>query len=415
MASTRSSDTIILHRQVTIVYLGLANFGKVGGGCLVVGLASGRQPQEIPNSCHCVLRLRGGGNAIVNLDSGDEGDDEDDSGDAHSGIEMSPCNRDGCRLCGERCAGHGSCLGIGAVGIGVCDDRNSFDDGGGGEVNVASARVLANEEGCMNDGVGHVFPIFVEGAGSSIDLVGRFIEEQEGAFDQVMGRIRLRSRLPDNFVFSPLSANLCPRDPAFKSILYDVPLVAPRGVSPVSIARSSLVVAGSQDGNHDRSAILDGGAISAPNSNRVDTGRVKEELSVRSSVVFGSVSYLVPQRGPSIEIRQVGGQWVSPKIVSHEWFVWCRPSVRRPVVVSHSSSVGVGLPAVGRSPTDIPGDGDDRLLRFVLEDLRHQCDAILVRCFGYPGNGGQLLPASTLMYNQFVGGCPLLVFMASLV
>ena len=105
-----------------------------------------------------------------------------------------------------------------------------------------------------------------------------------------------------------------------------------------------------------------------------------------------------------MEIRLVGRQWASPKPISHEWLAWCKPSVRHPIVMSPSSSVDVCPPSVVRLLEDVLGDGGGRKIHLGVEDLRHPCDDIFAKCYGYLGGGRQSLPISTPPYNKFVGG-----------
>ena len=187
-ALTQSPHKVILHRQVIVVDLGLAASCAIDVGRSVVGpQASGRQSQKLPCSMHHVLRLRGGG--------GDVDGDVSGAGSVD--------------LIDE------------AVGSGVGDGRSSLGADSGDAVRVASAGVLANEEGCMSSGVGHAYPIFVEGY--------------------------RRPRV--DFVFSPFNADPYPDVPEFRSRILSAHPTIPRDVSSASNARSSRAVGENQKGN----------------------------------------------------------------------------------------------------------------------------------------------------------------------
>ena len=70
VAPTRSSNKVILDRRVNIVDLGLVGFHVATDGGSVVGSVSGRQPQQLPSSLHCVLRLPGGASSTSSSDDG---------------------------------------------------------------------------------------------------------------------------------------------------------------------------------------------------------------------------------------------------------------------------------------------------------------------------------------------------------
>ena len=174
VAPIQSSQKVILDRQVIVVDLGLVGpcvIDKVDVGCSVVGQALGRQPPEFPSSLHYVLRLRGGDSTAISLGGNSDGDG--DVSGAGSGVLLDA-----------------------AVGSGSGDDPGVLGDDRGGIVSVASAGVLAKEEGCIDGSVGHAFPIFVEGC----------------------------RPLPHvDVVFPPFNASPCPNSPEFRSILYDAP------------------------------------------------------------------------------------------------------------------------------------------------------------------------------------------------
>ena len=75
-------------------------------------------------------------------------------------------------------------------------------------------------------------------------------------------------------------------------------------------------------------------------------------------------------------------------------------------MLSRSPSLEVGPPSVGRAPGNVAVDGDDRLLRPGLGDLKHQFDDILVQSYGYPGSGRRLLASCAPLYIKFVGVVP---------
>ena len=122
VALTQSSNKVILGRPVTIVDLGLAGSCVATDGGLVVGSVSGRQPQQLPSSSHCVLRLRGGASSTTS---------SDDDGAAtafahHGGVDVSSAGS-----VNE------------AVGSGVGGGRCSLNDDGSGTVRRVLAGVLA--------------------------------------------------------------------------------------------------------------------------------------------------------------------------------------------------------------------------------------------------------------------------------
>ena len=142
------------------------------------------------------------------------------------------------------------------------------------------------------------------------------------------------------------------------------------------------VVAGSRGGNRGRSAVLSDGATGAPNNESIDVGGVRFEFDA--------------QRRSAVSEPMAPRRRASPQ-----------SSVRRPMGIGRSSSIGVGPPGVGRSPKGIPLDMEERPEGiFLLEDLVYRCDDVFIRCYSYPGNGRQLLPIGTPMYNKCVGRMP---------
>ena len=140
-------------------------------GSCVSNIGRSVEPQELPCGLHNVLRLRGGGGGVRGVGSVILADD--------------------------------------AVGSGAGGDQGSLDDGNSDAVGVASAGVFAKEEGFIDSGVGHAFPIFSEG-------------------------YRL--------------------GPEFKIHLPSPPLATSGDVSFASSARGSGGVGGGRDGNRGRSA-----------------------------------------------------------------------------------------------------------------------------------------------------------------
>ena len=143
--------------------------------------------------------------------------------------------------------------------------------------------------------------------------------------------------------------------PEFKIHLLDAPLAVSRNDSSASSARSSRVVNEDQDGNRGQSAAWNGGVLSTQGGNKVDAGDVKEEFVVRSSLVRSFVarspvvrSSVVPSPvshytlvvngvfGTPIDFSMLGRQWISVEPNSNELSAWCRPNIRRPVVLSRS-------------------------------------------------------------------------------
>ena len=137
---------------------------------------------------------------------------------------------------------------------------------------------------------------------------------------------------------------------------------------------------------------------------------------VQSPVVPNPVSYWPPVvddvRGPLVEFRMLGRQLVSHHLVSNEWSAWCKPSIRPPVL-SRSSSLDFGFPSAGNALGSVSvGEDDglhvDRLQYPGLEYLmKPQFDDVLVLSYGYPGDGRQLLPLRTPLYNKFAGVVPI--------
>ena len=131
--SIRSSSKVILNRQVIVVDLGLVSSCVATHSGSVVGSVSGRQPQQLPSSLHCVLRLRGGGSgAFSSSISSDDG------------------------LLGSFDASRSFDLGNGAVGSGLGDDQRMLNDGRGGTTRRVSAGVPAREEERRNRVFDHV-------------------------------------------------------------------------------------------------------------------------------------------------------------------------------------------------------------------------------------------------------------------
>ena len=61
VASIQSANKVISNRRVIVVDLGLTGSCVIiASGSVVGSQVSGRQPQQLPSSLHCVLRLRGG-------------------------------------------------------------------------------------------------------------------------------------------------------------------------------------------------------------------------------------------------------------------------------------------------------------------------------------------------------------------
>ena len=68
VAPTHQSNKVVLNRQVTAVDLGLVSSNVAIHNGSVVGSVSGRQPQQLPSSLHCVLQLRGGASSSSSSD-----------------------------------------------------------------------------------------------------------------------------------------------------------------------------------------------------------------------------------------------------------------------------------------------------------------------------------------------------------
>ena len=123
--------------------------------------------------------------------------------------------------------------------------------------------------------------------------------------------------------------------------------------------------------------------------------------------------------GPSLcidQCSQLGYLWIDRSSVKEEFVV--RSSAVRSVVVSKSSSdvalvvggvhglalgrsasVEVNLPIVDHALRSVPVGHDDWQ-----GNRADQFDDMLVRCYGYLGDGRQLFPPCTPLCNKFVGG-----------
>lgn len=109
---------------------------------------------------------------------------------------------------------------------------------------------------------------------------------------------------------------------------------------------------------------------------------------------LGRTSVLWIRNNERIHLRLLDNQWVSAKLVSHEWSAWCGPSVRRPR--ARSPSIDVTFPNDGRC--DVSTDVRPWSFRII------GYDGVLYHYFNYPSNGAGLLPIGTLLFNKFVGG-----------
>ena len=131
--STQSSSKVILNRQVFVSDLGFVSSCVAIRSDSVVGSVSGRQPQQLPSSLHCVLRLRGGGRgAMSSSSSSDDG------------------------LLGSFDMSRSFDMGNEAAGSGFGDGRRTLNDGRGYTTRRASAGVPAKEEGRRNQILDHV-------------------------------------------------------------------------------------------------------------------------------------------------------------------------------------------------------------------------------------------------------------------
>ena len=145
VATTQSSGEVILNRQVIVVDLGLAGSGVIAHSGSVVGSVSGRQPQQLQSSLHCVLRLRGGASSSTWSD------------DYNVVGEVDVSSASSVDLVNE------------AVGSGNGNDRGGLNDGNGCTARLVSAGVPAREEGRRSRVFDHIV-------------------EQEGLFASIMGR-----------------------------------------------------------------------------------------------------------------------------------------------------------------------------------------------------------------------------------
>ena len=130
-----------------------------------------------------------------------------------------------------------------------------------------------------------------------------------------------------------------------------------------------------------------------------------EPVTRRLSLTHSPVSSKGRPDGTSVELRLLGGRWLSPEPVSQDWSGWCKPRVHRPIT-SCASSVSVGLPCVGQGPNDVAvGEEDEQLYPGqYLDEINQEFDDILVQCYGYPNDGRQLFPPCTPLYIKFAGG-----------
>lgn len=383
VAPTQSSNKIILNRQVAIVDLGLAGSSAAIDNGYVVGSVSGRQPQQLPSSSHCVLRLRGGASARSSDDRIVGGDDVSSVGSVNE-----------------------------AVGSGIRGGR-SWLDAFGEAVERVSAGVLAREEGSRCRAFGHFNKQeeWFRDLGLGRDRVPvsqfPFVEDQGRPHSVVQVRCTPH-------VFGP-----CSEGPRFRARLFDPPIV-PKDASSASSSSCLRVFGEGRDGNLDQSAISKSGARNAPGGEKVDVGNAEEEPAVlprwaRPFVVPSSTppslaSWKGCRDGTQIELRMVGRDWVRPGPISYEFSGRCKRHIRHPVL-SRSLSLEVGPPSVGNIPRSASvGEGDEvhigRLQFPGLGELVDQFDDILVRFYGYPNHGRQLFPSYTFLYNKFVGRVP---------
>ena len=124
---------------------------------------------------------------------------------------------------------------------------------------------------------------------------------------------------------------------------------------------------------HGQPVASDGGALGAPS---------------RKSIIVGRAS-----PGPVAQSQSVPSEFVA-RLPS----VFTRSTVHRPCI---GGSVDVDLPGVHRSPDDIAMIvGDDPVPPHA--PVEGYVD-VLVRHYGYPGNGRRPLPISTPLFNKFVG------------
>ena len=355
VAPPQASSKVIFNRQVAIVDLGLANshvatrrpmpwdkqaFGSPSAdgdpcGCLLHGALDGfvvgssvygRQPQQLPCSLNCVLRLRGGSSSSISSSEDDE-----------------------------------------AAGSGIGDDRDWLNDDRGA-TQVVSVGVLAREEGhrhCVSDfiaqrervfqhyqrrmDVQRVPPRFTEVAIPVGVPVGSADSVIEASDDELVHPLVHR-------IYSPI---YCDPDPRFTQTRIPSPfLEIPKDATSASSSGNLHVVEGNQDVDLDRSTILEN-----------DAGSFEEEFAACPP-------------------------WSLPFVVSSsDAFV----PVRR-LALSRSASVEGNPPSVSFASRYV-------MARFGCWRQRSdQFDDILVRYYGYPANGRQLLPPNTPLYNKFSGG-----------
>ena len=249
VAPTQSSNKIILDRPMTSVDLGLAGSYVATASGSVVGSVSGRQPQQVPNSLHCVLRLRGGANST----SSNDDDGAETTFAHHGGVDVSSTGS-----INE------------ATGSGVGGDRCLLNDYGSDTIRRAPARVPAREE--------------IRGVGRAphASILGHMVEQEELFASIRTGRDRRRDPQPSivedqgrprNWVHvrcTPLDFSTCPEGVRFQSRMFDAPSEPPKDVSSASNSGCPRGVDGNQDGNPDESATLKNGALNAPKFKRLN-------------------------------------------------------------------------------------------------------------------------------------------------
>ena len=432
----------------------------------MVGSVSGRQPQQLPSSLHCVERLRGGASS--------SSDEDEATTFGHDGRVDSLLPDFWPRRVHPYEAA-GSVFG---------DDREVLDDRRGAAAHVVSAGVLAREEGRRSRIFDHAV-------------------EQEALVRSILSN-RNRMQVPQPSVvegpgeyvqvrFTPLVFGPASGDQEFGSRIFLPPPVTPGNVSSACSSGYPRVVDRGRDGNPDPSATLNGGALSAPsgssrvirrqvrhmviqtdppptprkpcNIKRKRRRRLELEAGLKSSRWFydplgtwpgfaGRMPWMHSWSDASVEAHGLGTRevscgpslcvdqlcrpgylWINRSSVQEEPAVCSSavpPAVRSPVVRSvvvfqlvsdvalvaggargsvscRSTPVKVGPPIVAHALNNVPGGrGYWNKCRDKYSDADRfdEFDDTLVPFYGHRGNGRQLLPPNAPLYNKYVDGKP---------
>ena len=427
VALIHQSDKVIFNRQVTVVDLGLVSSNVATHSGLVVGSVSGRQPQQMPSSLYCVLRLRGGASSSSS---------SDDGAATHFG-------HDG-RVDSVLPDVYGK-----AAGSGFGGDQRTLNGSCSSASREVSVDVPAREEGYESRVVEERGPHRVEYVFSSFILYPRpGVTRSEARLSSAGGGFTGASKpsgAPGGAkgpVMKPGAERMLMSDEA----IGDPPLVTLRDVLPVVDSDYPCVADGGQDGNPCQSTTLTKGIRVVRKQVRhwvVQTDpppkvpkpcNIKQKRRRQIDIDEGNessrwfyhpfgkwqrwplrrmhdyIDFYVRANGPGFREASCGPP------LREDWFrggVKEEPPVRssavRSVVVfalgsdgmPECNSVEVGPPSIDGTPRHVSVDHGD------WERPKSKFDQILVRSYGHPGNGTPLLPSHAPLYNKSVDGAPL--------